>query len=318
MTSLSIDVVVVSYDRYDLTESCLRHLGAQTREHCVIVVDNGSTEDAPERIAEHWRQHTLLRIERNGPFSVAANIGVAAGTADVIVLLNNDVDCEPTFLERLVAPLEVDPELGSVAGLMVQPGERVIDSIGLRADPTLAGFPRHHWQPTARAADAAPSIVGPAGTGAAYRRRAWDEVDGLDEHIFAYNEDLDLALRLRTAGWGTVAAPDAVGVHLGSATHGHRSAWQRRHGGWARGYMLRRYGVLRGPKALRALLTEAIVCVGDAVISRDLAATTGRIRGWHAGRGLPRRAWPPADAIDDSITLRASLAMRRAVYALPR
>ena len=78
--------------------------------------------------------------------------------------------------------------------------------------------------------------LGPAGAAAAYRRTAWEQVGGMDERIFAYMEDFDLALRLRAAGWRTVAAPDARGVHLGSASHGHRSASQRSHGGFGRGY----------------------------------------------------------------------------------
>jgi GT2 family glycosyltransferase len=137
----------------------------------------------------------------------------------------------------------------------------------------------------------------------------------LDEALFAYSEDFELGLRLRAAGWKAAAAPDAIGIHIGSATHGHRSEFQRRHGGFGRGYLLRRYGVLRGRNAPRALLTEAIVVVGDVIISRDLAALRGRVAGWRAARGLPRRIAPPHEAIDHSIGLRASLDLRRGVYA---
>jgi N-acetylglucosaminyl-diphospho-decaprenol L-rhamnosyltransferase len=142
----------------------------------------------------------------------------------------------------------------------------------------------------------------------------WTEVGGLDEAIFAYAEDLDLALRLRGAGWGTSAVADAVGIHLGSATHGHRTAWQRRHAGFARGYLLRRYGVLKGRQAIRALTTEAAVVIGDAALSRDLAALSGRLRGWHSARGLARRR-APADALDPAIGMRDSFALRTGVYA---
>jgi hypothetical protein len=127
-------------------------------------------------------------------------------------------------------------------------------------------------------------------------------------------EDFDIALRLRSAGWGTAAAPDAQGVHLGSATHTHRSAWQRRHGGFGRGYVLRRYGVLRGRSAPRALATEAIVVLGDLAISRDLAALGGRVSGWRAAGGRPRLPAPPPEAIDATIRFRDSLALRRGVY----
>ena len=148
-------------------------------------------------------------------------------------------------------------------------------------------------------------LAGPAGTAAAYRRCAWEEVGGLDEAIFSYLEDLDLALRLRCAGWRSVLAIDAVGVHLGSATR-HRSAWQRRHGGFGRGYMLRRYDLLRGPAAPRTLATEAAVVLADIAISRDFSALRGRVSGWRAGRTAPRLALPPSDAVDHTITFRDS------------
>ena len=103
-------------------------------------------------------------------------------------------------------------------------------------------------------------------------------------------------------------------MHLGSATHGHRTAWQRRHAGFARGYLLRRYGILRGRQAMRALTTEAAVVLGDAVLSRDLAALSGRVAGWRSASGLAgRRA--PADALDPEIGIRDSLALRKGIYA---
>jgi GT2 family glycosyltransferase len=127
-------------------------------------------------------------------------------------------------------------------------------------------------------------------------------------------EDFELALRLRNAGWGTVAAAQARGIHLGSATHGHRSAWQRRHSGFGRGYILRRYGVLRRRSAVRAVATEAIVVVVDAAMSRDLAALQGRLAGWRAARVSPRLPTPSAEALDTTISFRESLALRRGVY----
>jgi hypothetical protein len=100
-------------------------------------------------------------------------------------------------------------------------------------------------------------------------------------------------------------------VHLGSVTYGRRSPTQRRLAGFSRGYLLRRYGVLRRRVAPRALLTEALVVAGDALLSRDLEALRGRLQGWHAAQGRARHPWPPPEAIDHSISLRESLALRR-------
>lgn len=311
----AVDVVIVAYERYELTESCLRHLAAQTLAHRTILIDNGSDDETSARVAADWPEVTLRRLPENRGFAEACNAGVAACEGELVVLLNNDVDVRPDFLERLVAPLQADPGLGSVAALMLQPGERLIDSAGLAADAVLGGFPRLQGLPAGEAARERPLLAGPAGTAAAYRRSAWEQVGGLDESIFAYMEDFELALRLRSAGWGSALAADAIGVHLGSATHGHRSARQRRYGGFGRGYMLRRYGLLRGREAPRALATEAVVVLADLAISHDLEALRGRLSGWRAARTLPRRARPPAEAIDASIGFRDSLALRRGVYA---
>ncbi len=309
-----MDVVIVAYERYELTDSCLRHLAAQTLPHRTILIDNGSRDDTSARVARDWPAVSLQRLPDNRGFAEACNRGVAAGEGEIVVLLNNDVDARPDFLERLVAPLLADAGVGAVASLMLQPGEQLIDSAGLAADVVLGGFPRLQGLPASEAERERPLLAGPAGTAAAYRRAAWEQVGGLDESIFAYMEDFELALRLRSAGWRAALAADAVGVHLGSATHGHRSARQRRNGGFGRGYMLRRYGLLRGREAPRALATEAIVVVADLAISRDLEALRGRVSGWHAARRLPRRPSPPAEAVDRTIGFRDSLALRRGVY----
>lgn len=312
--ALTIDIVIPTSGHYDLTAECLSHMAHQTRPHTVIVSDNGDGEETTKGVTHDWPAVRLIRSKRRLSFATACNRGADAGKGEVIVLLNNDVYCRPDWLERLVAPLEAEPRTGSVACLLVKPGEQLIDSVGLSADPTLAGFPRLSGLPVARAAEEHPVLVGPSGGAAAYRRAAWEQVGGLDEAIFAYSEDLDLALRLRAAGWGAAVVPEAVGMHLGSATHGHRTAWQRRHSGFARGYLLRRYGVLRGRQAPRTLATEAGVALGDALVSHDLAAVAGRIAGWRAAHGLKRRE-TPTEALAREIGMRESLALRRGIYA---
>lgn len=311
----SIDVVIPVHNRIELTESCLAHLDAQTMPHQVHVVDNGSSDGTPERLREGWPQACVHRFEHALGFAKACNLGAVRGSSDFIVLLNNDVDCRPEFLERLIAPLSSDESIGAVAATMLRVDERAIDSVGLFADVTLAGFQRLEGLPPERAHDSAPRLAGPAGAAAAFRRAAWEEVGGLDEAIEAYMEDFDLGLRLRSAGWGIATAPAAVGVHRGSATHGRRSASQRHLFGFGRGYVLRRYRVLHTRHAARALLTEAIAVLGDLVLSRDLSALRGRIAGWRAARALPPRPWPPAEAIDTTISFAASLRLRRATYS---
>jgi N-acetylglucosaminyl-diphospho-decaprenol L-rhamnosyltransferase len=291
-----------------MTERCLAALARQTAVHRTIVVDNASPDESAAAIANRFQEVEVVKLDCNRGFAAACNAGIAHGSGEVVVLLNNDVIAPPTFLERLAAPLAENPRLGSVASVLRRPDSR-IDSAGLAVDPTLAGFPRLQGQPQQRAGAINPLLLGPAGAAGAYRRAALYAVGGLDEQIFFYSEDVDLALRLRAAGWGTTLATDARAEHLGSATAGRASPWQRRQGGLARGYLLRRYGVLRGRHAVRALATEAIAAGGDLLLSGDLAALRGRLAGWHNGRGETTRR-PPADGVDALIGFLASLRLR--------
>ena len=55
---------------------------------------------------------------------------------------------------------------------------------------------------------------------------------------------------------------------------------------------MRRYRLLRGRTAPRALATEAIVVLADLAVSRDLAALRGRLAGWRAAQ-VEATAAPP-------------------------
>ena len=306
----TIDVVVPAYEHYELTRACLQLLSAQTAAHRTIVVDDGSRDQTSARLRSEWPEVTVIEMGENCGYTRAVNRGVEAGDGEYVVLLNNDVQLPADFLGRLVAPLQKTASVGSVAAVMLASGEASIDSVGVATDVTLAGFARLHGHARAQAACRRPVLAGPEGTAGAYRRAAWEQVGGFDELLRAYMEIVDLDLRLRTAGWETACAPDAVGVHLGSHTYGRRSSTQRRLAGFSRGYLLRRYGVLRRRTALRALVTELAVVTGDTILCRDLQAALGRLEGWRTASGMPRHPWPPSQAIDESITLRDSFRLR--------
>jgi N-acetylglucosaminyl-diphospho-decaprenol L-rhamnosyltransferase len=312
----SIDVVVPVHNGWRMTKRCLELLQTQTLSHTAIVCDNGSMDRTADNIRSSFPEALLVELGANVGFPAACNRGAAAGSAEIVVLLNNDVECRPDFLEQLVAPLTAGNQLGSASPLLLRPGEERIDSFGLAVDATLAGYPRLRGLPAEAVYSTCPSLIGPTGAAGAYRRRAWEEVGGLDEGVFAYGEDVDLALRLHAAGWMAAGAAAAVAIHVGSASAIARSRWQRYQGGFSRGYFLRRYRILHGRSALRALATEAIAAGGDALLfSHDLAALRGRIAGWRAARGVQPLPYPSSDAIAHEITFIESLRLRRRVYS---
>jgi GT2 family glycosyltransferase len=309
-----VDVAIVAYRHWELTQSCLEHLRRQSIEHRVIVCDNGCDQGTADRLRDGYPEVTIVRNERNIPNQIACNIAVAAGRGEVVVTMNNDIDARRDFLERLTAPFATQSRLGSVAPLLLRPGEEQIDSAGLAADRTLSAFARLKGRPPGEVQGEEPVLAGPDGAAAAFRRVAWEEMGGMEESSFGYMTDFDLALRLRLAGWETALAANAIAVHLGSATYGHRSAQQRRMAGFGRAYIMRRYNVLRSFAAPRALATEAVVVAGDILLSRDIAALAGRLAGWRAGASSTRLRWPPRQALDGRIGFLDSLRLRRDTY----
>ncbi len=299
-----IDVVVVTWNGLDLLRSCLRHLRAQTVPHRVIVVDNDSADGTADVIPAEFPEVELLRNAENVGFGRANNRGAQAGSAPYVVLVNNDVDAEPRFLEALVQPLRDDPACGAVTALTLRPGDGQVDQFGISLDRGLGAYPRCAGQDPARL-EAGP-LGAPCAGAAAYRRTAWEQVGGFDDRLFAYSEDLDLGLRLSAAGWAFASAPEARGVHYGGATTGRDSDRKRRLAAFGRGFIARRHRPARRGGLLQAWLVDLAVIAFGLLRHRTAAQLTERVRGYRAAGGEP-----PIIAgehlIDPAITLRVAL-----------
>ena len=91
-------------------------------------------------------------------------------------------------------------------------------------------------------------------------------------------------LRLRREGAAAGWPPVRAGTHEHSATLGSGSARKDYLLGFGRGYVLRKWGVLR-PRRLPAVLArELALTAGQAVVDRNLGGARGRLRGLRAAR----------------------------------
>jgi GT2 family glycosyltransferase len=222
----------------------------------------------------------LVVNEENLGFGRAVNLGATEVGSDVLVLLNNDVVCEPDFVERVCEPFG-DERVGMVAGVLLQAdAPDRIDSAGIEVDPTLRSFDYLWNRPVGQLA-AARDPLGPCGGAAAYRLSAFREVGGFDEAFFAYWEDVELALRLRLAGWRCRLAPGARAVHRHGQTLGASSPAARRLESFGRGYVLAKYRV-RMP--LRVALLDWPALLVHAAARRELDPIRERRRGFREGR----------------------------------
>lgn len=301
-------VYIPHFNGFARLERALLSVREQTRPVGVVVVDNGSSDGSPELLRERFPEVSVLELGRNVGFGPAINRAAREHPADPLILLNNDTECEPRFVEAMLDSLDESAQM--VAGVLVQESSPdLIDSAGVVADRTLMGFDHLHGEPLSALAEAA-NPLGPTGGAALYRRDAFEAVGGFDERIFLYYEDLDLALRLSAAGGRCRLAPEARALHAYSASLGAGSGEKYARTGWSRGYMLRRYGVMSQPRlALRALACEAAICAGQLLLDRTGAGLHGRLRGWRDGGGLARHELSEVELLD--MSMREALGMRR-------
>jgi GT2 family glycosyltransferase len=315
-------VVIPTLNARNLVAEALAHLEAQTVQHDVVVVDNASTDGTSELLAERFPHVRVIRMDENVGFGRAVNRGVAGADTEAVVLINNDVLCEPDFLERILEPLENDG-VAMAAGVLLQHDRpELVDSAGIELDTTLRSWDSLWNQPVADLAGAA-EPVGPCGGAAAFRVDAFRDVGGFDETFFAYWEDVDLALRLRLAGHTCVRAERARALHKHGQTLGAASPAQRRLEAFGRAYVLARYRVARtGGVATRlkiAVLDWPVLLV-HLLVRRESAPLRERWRGTRTGLARPPLRAPlelATVSFAEALRRQADLLRLRATGSLP-
>src|SRR4051812_45085235 len=89
----SLSVVIPSHKRADLLRLCLTSVARFAPAHTeVIVVDDGSRGDVISQAAAEFAGVKIVRRAKAGGFCAAANAGIAAATAPVVELLNDDAE----------------------------------------------------------------------------------------------------------------------------------------------------------------------------------------------------------------------------------
>jgi N-acetylglucosaminyl-diphospho-decaprenol L-rhamnosyltransferase len=233
-------VVIVNFNTGEWLGRCLASL---ERAHGniavdVVVVDNASA-DASADVADGRRGVRLVRNPTNRYLSPAWNQGAAMTDAPHLLFLNPDTEWFAGTLGDLVRAAKDDPRAGIVGPTLRDPdgtvyasGRRfpsLVDGLGhafvslVRADNRFSRrYRMDDWDRTsARVVDWV------SGACMLMPREAFDAVGGFDERFKLYAEELDIAARLRDAGWHVLFTPaveviHAVGVSTGGDRRPHR------------------------------------------------------------------------------------------------
>lgn len=223
-----VSLVVPLYGRLDFMRCQLAVFSGQNMAPDEIIYVLDQPERAAELIAMARSAHgsfgtpfrVLLQDENRG-FGPSSNTGLAAAAGQYVLFLNSDVFPEGAdWLDRLVATLDDDPDLGIVGPLLLF-ADGSIQHAGMELEPApdLSGwlFPRHPMK------GRVPPTGGPrlrrarTVTGAAMlmRRDVALELGGFDpDFAIGDFEDADLCLRAATLGLGCAVDMTVRARHL--------------------------------------------------------------------------------------------------------
>jgi GT2 family glycosyltransferase len=196
---------------------------------------------------------------------------------------------EPGWLPALIAALEADSRAAAAQGVNVQLARpEILDGWGLTWNRWWQSVQGGHGKLVSDLKPDTREIFGVSATAAVYRREAMRQVapggEVFDPRLFAWYEDVDLAVRLRAAGWRALRVPAAKVRHAGSTTGKtlSRERWRLLYGNrWlVAARLLGRAFWLRIP----LMAARDLIDLVKAALQGDLEMAFGIPGGW--GRAL--------------------------------
>ena len=236
---LDLSIIIVSYNTVELTTQCLDSIASSLSKSSidleVIVVDNSSTDDSVDRIKKtklYPLGCTVIKNDTNVGFGKANNIGLKKARGKYILFLNSDTMVHELNLKELLQIMDSDTKIG-VLTVRVNLENGALDPASHRGFPTLwrsftyfsklelvtknvpllnrffGGYHLIHLD-----LNKTHEIDSPSGAFFLTRKSILDVVGGFDEDFFMYGEDLDLAKRIKEAGYKIIFFPGQSITHL--------------------------------------------------------------------------------------------------------
>jgi GT2 family glycosyltransferase len=220
MAGVTVSAVVPTLGRSRWLISCLEALRRDGESETeILVVDQGENPvEIPAGLADR-----VLRPGRNLGFAAGTNLGIAEAAGELIATVNDDVLIEPGWLAALGSALEREPRAAAAQGVNLLMDDPVrADGCGLEWNRWWQAVQIGHGETAPSPAEPVREVFGVSATAALFRRDALRAVapDGsvFEPRLVSYYEDVELAGRLRAAGWRALLVPAARARHAGSAT----------------------------------------------------------------------------------------------------
>lgn len=221
--------VIVCWNNQPLLDECLKSISEQTAtNHITILVDNGSADNSPLYVKQHFPWVRIIEAGENLGFAKGNNLAINQALKDEavqsVVLLNTDARLAPTWLEIIQDFLANKPKAACLQGTTLDYyNHEVIDSTHVYISQNGQGT-QGNWRKIYEA-DFGPKKVFGVNAAACLITRSFIEAQPFknelfDESFFMYLEDVDICARATVMGWDNYTVAKARAYHMGSVSSG--------------------------------------------------------------------------------------------------
>lgn len=234
-----VSIVSVNFNQPALTALMLDSLRSVTYPAIeTFVVDNGSSQGDIRTIIPRYPEANFILSDTNLGFAGGNNLAFPHVKGKYVLLLNNDTEVDPGFLEPLVELMEKDPEVGIVSPkiLFFDEPDRIQYAGTTAIHPITSRGSKYGYQEVDQGQQDILRETGyPNGACMLIRADLLKEYGHLYEHYFLYYEEHDWAFRVNQAGFRSMYQPASRIYHKVSASTGklsplkayylHRNRW---------------------------------------------------------------------------------------------
>lgn len=217
-----VSVVVPVFNEYRTTISCLQSVLVNSGgvDYEVIIGDDASS-DITRNIESRIHNIKIVRAKNNQGFLKNCNDAVRKAKGDYVVLLNNDTNAQPGWLQPLLTVIENRSDVGLVGPKLLFADGKLQEAGGIIwKDGSGWNFGRGQDanKPEFSYLRETDYISGAC---IMFRKKDWDALKGFDETFCpAYYEDTDLAFQMRQKGLKVIYQPESEVVHFEGVSNG--------------------------------------------------------------------------------------------------
>jgi GT2 family glycosyltransferase len=236
--SASVSIIIIQYGDIEYLKKCLTSIFKNTS--CteisveIVIVSNKSliTQGEIENIPTSFKgKIKVIYSNENLGYAGSINLGLKYSTGSVMVILNNDIEVTPGWLESLLECLAKDEKIAGCQGKILSLSNRdrfdIAGAAGAYLDKYGYTFFRGRifdvLERDSGQYDDKIEVFWICGVSMAIKKEIFNRVGVFDEDFFMYGEEIDWCWRSRLSGYKFFFTPGTTIYHIGSAATGK---WQ--------------------------------------------------------------------------------------------